>query len=70
MTHFETLLRDNKKRQVYEQAQDQVGRQVSDQVYWRVRDQVSDQVYWQVRDHVQVQGQVWDQVHEELNDTF
>jgi hypothetical protein len=66
VTHFETLLQDDKKGQVRDRVYIKVGRQVSrrvsDQVYWRVRDQV-----W-----VQVDKQVWGKPHiqiwEELND--
>jgi len=63
MTHFETLLQDVKKDQVYRvrsQTVSQVGRQFPRLVLYQVRIQVWDQVEDQVR------VQVDDQVEEDL----
>jgi hypothetical protein len=73
MTHFETLLRDDKKSEVLprwarhhssDQIWDQVQKQIWDQVSAQIRDQVYDQVWGQI------QSQVWRQVREELYDTL
>jgi hypothetical protein len=60
MTHFETLLLDNKQDQVYHQVDDEVGRQVGVQVWGQVEDQILRQV------RVQAQNQIWLQVREDL----
>jgi hypothetical protein len=60
MTHFETLLQDDKRIQV----RDQIWDQAQKQVWYRHGVQVRNQVWGQIVHQVGIQ------VREELNDTF
>jgi hypothetical protein len=66
MTHFETLLQDDKEDQVHNQVYVQVRRQSSNQVYVHLEDQVYNQTQRLIE--IQVATQAWWQVSEELHD--